>query len=756
VSSTKDSPGLDRFQKYILDQIRLRELRPGSEIRLYLDVWHVANAIQGVYRFLGESGRAPFTHDSTLVSAILLTGAIPNVYLLPPHQIELANLIRKDFNLGSLANLTHKQAAIRFFDLYPEFGVARDDGASVQISIASNSDHSEWKKHLKLYTFLSRPWWDRMGELETERWIHLESGTGFDYVSLMHNDLFRAVEDFLRTSRGNHLEKNNRRDALAMAIIAESVERYNERKSDVAPIFVLERASELRHAVQGCGLEGRFDLMIAPYAQVSALQDEQFFKLYYAIGADNELADEESEAARWQIELKKLGGPHLEASWLADVFGQVRAEEIAQGVLEYGEVTLIDVFVGDVVGENNRVHSQKAEAEIQLNLAVLQKAEQNVRKRREKLRQAILKGTEGIDEITELLDIVRRASAFLKERFFNWSVYRDKLKFVLRLAPFGLPDSVVDRVVNISMSMVTGSRDARDRERELTRIYSIAMGVRNGEGLDGIESVSRSDALGVALAIMWLSRSEETLSEGHDVADYMLQLLDENRDLEKQHSWLTVIRYVVYHRKGMRKEADVALRRLERWRSTDALHRPEIGMGLALCYFRHANWAWKANQSADGLGAALESSATEDAIEDFYDGAHLRKAVGYALEAYTAVPNEEKRLFALNQLVYYLAKDTNCDMNKLRQYGTRLIAAQKSFARYWTYQYDDTLSWFFWRLYRGTDDSNARDRFLEAALEKKARVLQCGPKRPLVQSEYEFMAASSSGALGRVGVKPDI
>ena len=275
---------------------------------------------------------------------------------------------------------------------------------------------------------------------------------------------------------------------------------------------------------------------------------------------------------------------------------------------------------------------------------------------------------------------------------FDPSLHADRIDVSkdLGLIRFGLSNDVRERVQAVFEALMLGGEAAK------SACVSVVTSCYRGRG----EPTSESENLLIAISILWILKLDR------EIIDLMAGI-----ETDLHYSVALIFAAATFRSRRERARGERTLRQLEaRYRNAKDPHeRASLAIGIAYLFFHL--WkclgfvaTWGQTDETAGLASARESAELIDS------------ALTYAKEAAALLNvNDPKRVYALNQYLYYLVEA--CDDRRrpeMTEAANKLLEYKRA-PDVWQYRFDDTLGRYFHRLALSIKNRDRRTELLAAS-----------------------------------------
>ncbi|HSS49110.1 MAG TPA: hypothetical protein VLX28_09195 [Thermoanaerobaculia bacterium] len=649
----------------------------GAEVNLYFDSRDVRDAVLGMQAFYTPGigfDVASFEEKRVLVQCLATSGWLGKIRMLPSHEAEFKRLLDLDFGIGIEVDPMER---MRQFLKAVDIAGTAEEWARAYDSLYPENLLEFVKKHagsamrfFKVIQCIRGVWHSRLINFTNNNILLLEKES-FDYSEVTRSRSFQTLHDIYQRMRPKRTV-NNFADAFAIALLTLRVEALQRGEPRSIPRFFAS-TSLISDVVQQAGLSS----LLYPddgKESVSVLRDSDYL-IFKAIFTP-QLSDTEDGIKR-ELDLKALSSAIAELLQTKHPLDEKVLETIR--ISNRSLATILD-DLKDLSFFGNVWLPVAAKKEFQIALrelgessrrltseALRRSVEEALRSTRETLESSVQQYKRFMNFWTKLDEGSRamRASA-LRDRSEVFDVFWD-----LGLLRFGFPERAHPKIRNLVEALLS---DEEETERS-ARIYLIDL--YNGLALEGDEG---NDDLMVVAAVLWVISMDSILIDlieriGHP-PHYSLQIIHVasilrlGRKLDRGEKILTDIeRYYAIAPQG---------------------ERAHLAVGIAYLSFhlwarleRRFEWRSRPEREVSQVGRE-----------------HIDKAIRYVREALVNldVLDERKRVYVLNQNLYYLVEGGDANAREEMIQVARELIAYKSIPYCWQYRFDDTVARYFHRL----------------------------------------------------------
>lgn len=652
-----------------IEDLRLEQA--GYETVTYFDVPDVRRTILGMYALLMPDGtfkRGLFEDDVVLVDCLAGTGWLGTIRMLAPHQSELLTLLNLDFGISSVSD--PQPFAHRFWELTGLAGSARSLGGlhgEELLRLYANSAPGLFKA---VQCMRGGTWQRRLSVLRRDEHLRFDPESGlFDELaaSLVFREVHRAFQK-LRPAR----HASNFADGMAVASLVKRIRELESGERKPVPRFFAStktfHIALARSGVSGeltCRLDGRLisvvrtaDYFIAKAAfspSKKGVNDSR--PGYDNIEALHELRDQIAS-------LVASNHPISEAAIAKIAFSGTPLPQIIEDLRTFSFLREVWLpFTGST--EISRTAEELTEA---ARLAASDDFKNEISLVIDRARKALEDNIQEYRRVASLLGSLQRHADSVRSRIKttapNLDLYRD-----CGLLRFALPDTAITKINAVLSALFEGGPEHVEDACVLV-LNSIETGRR--------KPAEAIDELAVFGAVLWVLKMHrllvETFHSINPLPHFSLKLIHAAAIIERSH-FVDEAEQVVCELeqaliKGDRTVSDV-----------------DLAVGVAYLYF-HLSMAkgfrvtWRDSDTAPNAGVCID---------------YMQKAILYARIAYDQLPVGDKRVYALNQLLYYLVEGDDSEAKSEMDEAARRLIGFKGRPSFWQARYDDTLARYFHR-----------------------------------------------------------
>ncbi|HEY0511407.1 MAG TPA: hypothetical protein VGH73_05860 [Thermoanaerobaculia bacterium] len=288
-------------------ELLVEDIELGDQTEIFFDTTDFIAIVLGMYFFYKKKRKSSprsfdwpsfYGDDCVLVHCLATAGWLGKVRMLPPHQAEFLGLLRRDFDLADV-NESPKDIARRFLAEGQQGGqLAADEDNSINLEqlerltgpdlIAALGGKAELAKEIFQLLQCIRGSWRTRFLAYQEQGLFADLGR-FDPITYLEDDIFRQVRHALDESRGKKRSINNFSDALAVTILARRTREFDQQVEGAKlPLFFLH-GGQLRDAILSSGLESELQYCRRRDGELrtfSVLRDWRYF--YFRATFDQE------------------------------------------------------------------------------------------------------------------------------------------------------------------------------------------------------------------------------------------------------------------------------------------------------------------------------------------------------------------------------------------------------------------------------------------------------------------------------------
>jgi len=674
-----------------------------------------------------EGEREIGSGDTVLVHCLAAAGWLGGIALLAPHRAEFLGLLQEDFGLGQVSetpmNLAEKFLKAGFDTIAPETrpsGTLEEfqnlQGEQLVQSFGGKAELA--KEFFKLLQCIKGSW--RIRLMAWDRLLALGERENFDPTPYLQEEVFLKVKHRLDRIRGRNRSMNNFNDALAMAILAVRVRKFNENPSDSKLPLFFDHAGDLQKAIKKSHVEDA--LIYRNNGQAfSVLRDWRYFFLRATFGhlgqerhskkEINDLLRQTKEIRERRKNLNKEARRAL-GSTDSDVDQQI---ENMKEFRFFGNVWLrswksdlkrviSDLRKANILERRLRFIEELQGAEIQEKFQQAQKT----------LTQHF-EGTVGLYQgVTDLLKAIDSRAKDIHQGLVKQN--RDESDIVLILGSFRFPFTFEARNEIATVLSGLASKETKKQAEAQERIISALNKSRSGEPL-------QADTLALLLGVLWatevdreildLEKSQRSLVAGSqfggDLAPSLVWIAALVRETFEDKRYEAEIAHAAERQETQRKEdlrrASRRLEQIEDFYSTTQGGEEKARLAISLAYINFH--IFTALESKKSVLWPEDTREKHGSPRDLLD-----KAIRYAQSA-ASFELDDKRLhvYALNLVLYYMAEGVRWDGERFGAFRDQLDEAARLLLKHdqkgqegWHYRYDDSLARYYEVLGQGKND----------------------------------------------------
>jgi len=245
MSANKIIPVINDYQsQHYVDTLRQNS---NIKVEIYFDTEDVQNMIQGVRSIETnlKIDNEKFKENNILVHALAFHNQFDKIYMLPPHQDELANYINSNNHLPEVDDINYKELVD---DLFHSVGLSKlwkqkDELSKIKISDLIDQFRDNAIQLYKANYFIKKTFWnDRIKYLinfdNQDNSILKLSNEQYNLDETLSTDIFKKLYEYFKKKRPSRRRTNaNFRDAYALTIISNKLEDFVNKKTNTLPIF---------------------------------------------------------------------------------------------------------------------------------------------------------------------------------------------------------------------------------------------------------------------------------------------------------------------------------------------------------------------------------------------------------------------------------------------------------------------------------------------------------------------------------------
>jgi hypothetical protein len=685
--------------KLLLEDYDLKQ--QGKTIELYFDTHEIKHTIMGLYAFYDKSEslfniqkafrveEAKPLKDRTLVLCLAFSGRLGPIKMLPPHQAEFLASLNKDFGLDELRDAPG-QLVRRFMKEVGQAGAINVRQDSVPLEEMDDKQALMYvRRHAgKAINFFKiiqlirgATWQGRLSSLRKSRILQLDSQE-VDYDRIIRSEIFKTLRQRFTEHRPRYNPVSNFADAVALTILSQHVEDFNEgRTGVVSRIFTATESPGERPLFSAIIAEAKLGDVLSyrtddkEWSGVLREADYFVFKSTFQPAAGGGSGDEFTNPD----ELRDL---HDRISRIIQTPALITPEHVEQ--IEVSGRSLIQVIddLNTFLFFTN-VWMPASEQEEEIALGDLERAADELKSdafvnRVDEEIQITKKSLErNVNEyqvISTLWEQIEKATRNLRRHVSedfagNIDYFRD-----FGLLRFAFPETAHQRINGVLETLLSG-----DKESEQLTHYDV---IKACYLAHFAPDTIYTDNLAAAASVFWVA----------EMYPQLISLL--GRIEPRPHYSLDIIYAAAIFETNQGEEVGVVIlnKLYERYVSTtNTKEKADLAVGLAYLHFhlltrRGYEPAW------DRPG---NSTVTVD--EDSRD--FLNRAIQLAKDAYDLLDEQDmkKKLYALNQYLYYMVMgDDDTKLPEIYKVADELLRYRDN-NEFWQHRFDDTLAHVFHR-----------------------------------------------------------
>jgi hypothetical protein len=709
--------------------------RQGIQVDLYFDTLDVNHAVLGLYAFHTAGNfnvRMPFQtqegrplRDRTLVLCLAYNGRLGKINMLPPHQSEFLEALNRDFGIHE--NLHDEQLVKQFLLAVSRTESIKQETASL-IEISTLEEVSEQEALLKIKENAGDHAASAMnfykiielikGPLWKTRLLQLRKGIlelepkDIDYEQLMRRAIFSDLYKAFTLKRGDRW-KSNLADAVALTILADHVKEVNEGKPVPIPRFFVSsknigESPLFVQLLRSTGLESLFEYGIpgrqgaGSRSTVIRRADYFVFKSTFQSPPNASDLEEKSEFTPAELyELRKRISRMLETpgSPTPESLDEIVAgKKSLKQLIEDVNTCLFfkNVWLPSSKGDVELVLEDLNRAANELKSEVLEQGVDNeIREFKTFLAEKAIK----YEAVKQIWGEIKDAAERLQKQWAKRLPDRADYLRVFGLLRFAFPESGNDRIQDVLDDLLNETEDERSTYINIVKACYSAQ-------TESSQKAANEDDLVAAAAVLWAARTHDEL------ADLLSKI-----DPLPHYSLELIYTAALFELPREDDKGLVMLERLEERHRQASNAKEKVDLAVGLAYLKFHLWR-KLGYGPAWEGADI-SYKSDDQRRDL-----IGSAIQLALEAWNSLTlggwDEKKRIYALNQYLYYLVMEG--DVNKIQKIheAARALLAEgmkPGANELWQYRFDDTLARYYnWLAHLQNTEEAWRKNMLDAEL----------------------------------------
>jgi hypothetical protein len=747
-------------------ELLLEDIKLGDRIEIYFDAEDLVAVILGMYYFRIRKTRGVGAHlfdweafrndDRVLVHCLAYAGWLGEIKLLPPHQAEFLNLLEHDFHL---ANVTEKpwDLANRLLQEGLDQGQLTAGTETISLDqlerlkgpelVAAVGDKVELAKEIfKLLQCIKGTWRSRF--LAWQEQGTFQDSDSFDPIPYLQDEIFLKVRNALESGR-KHLSINNFSDALAVTILAG---RTRDFKRGVAgaklPLF-FNHPGKLKDAIEKAGVQRDLEYRVSKNKTFSVLRDWHYFYFRATFGSGS-LSKDQLQELLVQTERLRKGKAQARNEALSAI-GDAADIKVDEQIKHMQEFRFFETWLA-------------SSEDVQWVIQSLKKAKllhEQLREAVEDLQSPEVKNKFSEASITVSETYQMSAGTYGRTiKLFSWIEARIKrthrwkkgnaspsdMMLVLGLFRFPFPEEVYSQIEETLGELVG---DEASRMRAHSNVVEALYRASSGKP-------SSSTDLPFVFGLLWAAELDSEIAELAEQrrdwaraaqtterhsespwfllvwASALLRQSEDKRHPNKQQSELQE-RQVDLILKGLGLLGEI-LETQKSLAGESIWARIAVGVAYLDFHFFLALRSPKLSASPPSELQARSSSL-------------LANAVDQAEQAWKAKDLDERlRIYALNQLLYYLAHGVLESVwtfghveKQLKDAANQLLTFESHPS--WHYRYDDSLARYYEAVGQAKDDRGA----WEEGKKRIDRALETCFGDPLVAGTKNSRSSTSGG-----------
>lgn len=673
----------------------------GKSIELYFDTHEITHTVLGLYTFY-DKGDSSFNvkkafqveeakplKDRTLVLCLAFSGRLGQIRMLPPHQAEFLASLNKDFGLSE-AGLTPVPLVRRFLNDVARVGAISvsqhlipleemDDKQALMYVREHAGNAIDFFKIIQLIRGVS--WQGRLLSLRENGTLQLDSQK-IDYDRIVGSEIFNTLRTKFKEHRPRHNPVANFADAVALTILSQQVEDFNNGKIDtVSRMFaateVLGERPLFADIIAEANLEELLTYKMRGQELSGALREADYFvfkSTFQPVSGDD--GNDEFTNPEVLRDLHDRIAKIVQTPALVTIEHVEKIEVSGRSLIQVIDDLNTFLFFANVwmptSTEEEKIalgDLERAADELKSD-AFVHRVDEEIQATKESLQQNVNE----YRMISTLWEQIDTATRNLRRQISEYSAESIDYFRDFGLLRFSFPESAHQRISDVLETLLYG-----DKESEQVTHYDVIKACYMAHFTpDSIYT----DNLAAAASVFW-------------VAEMYPQLISLLERIEPRPHYSLDIIYVaaIFDTNGEEDAGVKILNELdEKYVSTtDISERVDLAVGLAYLYYHlltHRGYEPSWDRPPDSAMVPDETSR------------HLiGRAVQLAKEAYDLIGDQDikKKLYALNQYLFYmLMGDDDTLFPEMYKVADDLLRYRDK-KEIWQHRFDDTLARLFHR-----------------------------------------------------------
>src|SRR5579872_3224876 len=605
-------------------------LEQGRNIAIYFDASDVRRAVLGMYALYtpGVGLRwGEFNEDLTLVHSLAASGWLGQIGMLPPHQSEFLTLLNLDFGLKNVPTPdSFGEAFWQATGLGDPARHLKDVSGEELVREYADSARGLFKA---VQNMRCGTWQRRLISLRQDQILVLDETTE-KYDKLVRSPYFRRLLEELQVCRPSY-PSSNFADALVLTQLIAQMQTLPEKQDAPVPRFFVSKRT-LETAVINSHVADLLTSTLNGGLNVTAFRHADYFIAKAAFQPPRKYP-----AAAYHDYFGNITNLTRLRREIASIF--VSDQPLSAGVLDrivVSDTPLIEIieqlqsfsFLRDVwlpYAVSHEIPSVARELYDTTQLLRSDDFQKHMSVAIRHTKQALEDNIREYRRVVLLLGTLQQRVHWLRSRLKRTSPVLDLFRD-FGLIRFGLPEKNLPAIRQLLEVILDGDDYA---------VGEVCISVVNAGEAARINSRTAIDELALFSAALWVVQIDRAL----------VSLLDRLEELP--HFSFALIKAAAIIRDG--RDIFEAQRMLTEWEGdlgSDNSSLPQGDLAVGVAYLCFHMWL------AKGFHATWRGSSPASHVGYVF----VDKAIRYARIAYDRLPPGEKRVYALNQLTYYLVE----------------------------------------------------------------------------------------------------
>jgi hypothetical protein len=675
----------------------------GISIELYFDTSDIYETLQGLEAFYTPAegfDLNKFKDKRALVHSLAASGWLGEYQLVPPHLGELIILLKSNRRLD--IDIDPKRRARKFLK---DIGITDND--------EFKDVYFEGLSKEQFYNFIKRqagradslfkacqcivPFHKRVEELPKQKILKL-SAPKLQYDRLAQSEYLHGLCRQFNLRRPD-TPQNNILDALVITFLIDMVSNYEAGASKIIPRFLVP-SPLFQEVIDAAGVAPLLSYQSPTGTVSSVLRDSDYyiFKAYFR-QQERFTAVEDERRDRVSREYLRV---HEKVAAIVESGEALKDEALEE--LDFHGTPLIEVikdfqmitFLEDVwlkyEAPEEMIHTLSDVAQAAQEMSHSATFQQRVKEAIEELQSKIGESVSEFKWISDVWTKLEKSAETLRLRADLDSFNSPNFFRGLGLFRYGFPQSTHQNIRNILQELLRG--EMAEKDARLSVMNACYQGRKNPK--------KNVNSLVIGAAILRVAEMDNEL----------YSLLNKTKPLPNFS--LKILLAELLFKFNLKSERGAKLlNQLEKQYKDlppTSRKRGDLAVGIAYLFVR----LWRAR---GGYATWRQHPDTYLHNQDELRQLYIDKAVTYAQEAYGLLEdNPMKKVYALNQYLYYLVQGGSDDQQQERDEAAQNLSDYKMNQEIWQYRFDDTLARYLFRLATAAKD---KDKWTELMREAK-------------------------------------